>query len=59
MPFDARERLLIEPLRTLRMIHHSAWIARRWGDPAFHKARVADLIFADGAAIGAGNTFCS
>ena len=35
MPFDARERLLIEPLRTLRMIHHSAWIARRWGDPAF------------------------
>ena len=26
---------LIEPLRTLRMIHHSAWIARRWSDPAF------------------------
>ena len=26
---------LIEPLRTLRMIHHSAWIARRWNDPAF------------------------
>jgi len=35
MPFDDRELLLIEPLRTLRMIHHSAWIARRWGDPAF------------------------
>jgi Ser/Thr protein kinase RdoA (MazF antagonist) len=35
MDFDARERLLIEPLRTLRMIHHSAWIARRWRDPAF------------------------
>ena len=35
MDFDARERLLIEPLRTLRMIHHSAWIARRWSDPAF------------------------
>ena len=35
MDFDARERLLIEPLRTLRMIHHSAWIARRWTDPAF------------------------
>ena len=33
--FDARELVLIEPLRTLRMIHHSAWIARRWGDPAF------------------------
>ncbi|MBV8122914.1 MAG: serine/threonine protein kinase, partial [Paucibacter sp.] len=26
---------LIEPLRTLRMIHHSAWLARRWDDPAF------------------------
>ena len=35
MPFDRRELRLIEPLRTLRMIHHSAWIARRWGDPAF------------------------
>jgi Ser/Thr protein kinase RdoA (MazF antagonist) len=33
--FDWRERRLIEPLRTLRMIHHSAWLARRWGDPAF------------------------
>ncbi|OYT89520.1 MAG: stress response serine/threonine protein kinase YihE [Burkholderiales bacterium PBB6] len=34
-PFDDRELLLIEPLRTLRMIHHSAWIAERWSDPAF------------------------
>jgi Ser/Thr protein kinase RdoA (MazF antagonist) len=34
-PFDARELRLIEALRTLRMIHHSAWIARRWSDPAF------------------------
>ncbi|HKX43356.1 MAG TPA: serine/threonine protein kinase, partial [Burkholderiaceae bacterium] len=33
--FDRRELRLIEPLRTLRMIHHSAWIARRWADPAF------------------------
>jgi Ser/Thr protein kinase RdoA (MazF antagonist) len=33
--FDRRELGLIEPLRTLRMIHHSAWLARRWGDPAF------------------------
>ena len=33
--FDERELLLIEPLRTLRMIHHSAWIAERWQDPAF------------------------
>lgn len=35
MDFEPRERLMIEPLRTLRMIHHSAWIARRWSDPAF------------------------
>jgi Ser/Thr protein kinase RdoA (MazF antagonist) len=38
MPFDARELSLIEPLRTLRMIHHSAWIAERWADPAFPAA---------------------
>ena len=35
MDFDRRELGLIEPLRTLRIIHHSAWIARRWDDPAF------------------------
>jgi len=35
MDFDWRELRLVEPLRTLRMIHHSAWIARRWNDPAF------------------------
>ena len=33
--FDRRELALIEPLRTLRMIHYSAWVARRWEDPAF------------------------
>lgn len=33
--FDRRELVLIEPLRTLRLIHYSAWIARRWDDPAF------------------------
>jgi len=33
--FDRRELRLIEPLRTLRMIHHSGWLARRWADPAF------------------------
>jgi Ser/Thr protein kinase RdoA (MazF antagonist) len=32
---DRRELALVEPLRTLRMLHHSAWIARRWHDPAF------------------------
>ena len=35
MSFDRRELSLIEPLRTLRILHHSAWIARRWNDPAF------------------------
>ncbi len=35
MDFDWRELRLVEPLRTLRMLHHSAWIARRWADPAF------------------------
>ncbi len=34
-PFDRRELALIEPLRTLRLIHYSAWVARRWDDPAF------------------------
>jgi Ser/Thr protein kinase RdoA (MazF antagonist) len=38
MDFDWRELRLVEPLRTLRMIHHSAWIARRWSDPAFPAA---------------------
>ncbi len=33
--FDDRERRLIEPLRTLRMLRHSAWLAERWGDPTF------------------------
>ena len=33
--FDARELALIEGLRALRLLHHSAWIARRWDDPAF------------------------
>ena len=36
--FDVRELLLLEALRTLRMIHYSAWIARRWADPAFPAA---------------------
>jgi Ser/Thr protein kinase RdoA (MazF antagonist) len=36
--FDPRELLLVEALRTLRMIHYEAWIARRWNDPAFPAA---------------------
>ena len=33
--FDRRELHLVEALRTLRMIHHAGWLARRWDDPAF------------------------
>jgi Ser/Thr protein kinase RdoA (MazF antagonist) len=33
--FDVRELHLIEALRTLRLIHYSAWLAQRWDDPAF------------------------
>ncbi len=33
--FKPRELALIEPLRTLRMMYYSAWLARRWEDPAF------------------------
>jgi Ser/Thr protein kinase RdoA (MazF antagonist) len=36
--FDARELHLVEALRTLRLIHYSAWLARRWDDPAFPAA---------------------
>jgi Ser/Thr protein kinase RdoA (MazF antagonist) len=35
---DPRELQLVEALRTLRLIHYSAWIARRWNDPAFPAA---------------------
>ncbi|HXC07946.1 MAG TPA: serine/threonine protein kinase [Steroidobacteraceae bacterium] len=38
LPFDRSEIALIEPLRALRMIHYSAWLARRWHDPAFPRA---------------------
>ncbi len=36
--FDDSEIQLIEALRTLRLLHHSAWLARRWQDPAFPAA---------------------
>ncbi|AJD46905.1 serine/threonine protein kinase [Isoalcanivorax pacificus W11-5] len=36
--FQNIELRLIDALRTLRMLHFSAWIARRWDDPAFPKA---------------------
>lgn len=34
-PFNEAELILIEALRTLRQLHYSAWLARRWQDPAF------------------------
>lgn len=36
--FDRRELRLLEALRGMRLVHYSAWIARRWGDPAFPAA---------------------
>ncbi len=38
MTLDRRELNLVEALRTLRLIHYSAWISRRWDDPAFPAA---------------------
>jgi Ser/Thr protein kinase RdoA (MazF antagonist) len=36
--FNREELGLIEPLRTLRLVHYSYWLARRWEDPAFPAA---------------------
>lgn len=36
--FSPRQLHLVEALRTLRLLHYSAWIARRWQDPAFPPA---------------------
>ena len=38
MEFDDRELNLVEALRTLRLIHYSGWLAKRWDDPAFPMA---------------------
>jgi Ser/Thr protein kinase RdoA (MazF antagonist) len=35
--FDRATLRLVEPLRALRMIHYSAWIAKRWEDPIFKR----------------------
>lgn len=35
--FNRRERILIEPLRTLRVVKHAAWLGQRWSDPTFPK----------------------
>jgi Ser/Thr protein kinase RdoA (MazF antagonist) len=36
--FNPRQLHLVEALRTLRLMHYSAWLARRWDDPAFPAA---------------------
>lgn len=33
--FNSAELSSLEALRSLRMLHYSAWLARRWNDPAF------------------------
>lgn len=38
--FNRDSLRLVEPLRALRMIHFSAWIAKRWEDPAFKRVFV-------------------
>jgi Ser/Thr protein kinase RdoA (MazF antagonist) len=35
--FDPCWLRLVEPLRALRFLHYSAWIARRFGDPIFQR----------------------
>lgn len=36
--FERRQLEWIEPLRTLRLMRHSAWLVARWQDPAFPRA---------------------
>ena len=36
--FDPRQLRWVEALRTLRIMHHAAWLGRRWDDPAFPRA---------------------
>ncbi|NNF16956.1 MAG: serine/threonine protein kinase [Gammaproteobacteria bacterium] len=37
-PFPSSQLTLVECLRTMRIMHHTAWLARRWSDPAFPRA---------------------
>lgn len=37
-PFNPKDIHLVEALRMLRMLHHHAWLAKRWNDPAFQQA---------------------
>ena len=42
----------------LHIFMKKAWaLANTWGDSGFHKTRIAQTIFSEGAALGAGNTF--
>ena len=42
----------------LHIFMKKAWaLANTWGDAGFHKSRIGERIFADGAALGAGATF--
>lgn len=36
--FDPRQLRWLEALRTLRITHYAAWLARRWNDPAFPRS---------------------
>jgi len=36
--FDVKTLSFIEPLRSMRMVHHAGWLALRWDDPAFPSA---------------------
>ncbi len=36
--FDARQLRWVEALRTMRLVHYAAWLARRWEDPAFPRS---------------------
>lgn len=47
--FDPRELPLIEGLRSLRLMHYSAWLARRWDDPAFPPSFPGSAASATGA----------
>jgi len=36
--FDPRQLRWVEALRTMRLVHYAAWLARRWSDPAFPRS---------------------
>jgi Ser/Thr protein kinase RdoA (MazF antagonist) len=36
--FDPRQLRWVEALRTMRLVHYAAWLARRWHDPAFPRS---------------------